>query len=602
MSSESQLLVEIERLQSDEVSSPLKKLELLTVFSDTSLANNWSNALLKINIEKLNLFVYTDNLAAAEAIWHETFELAKLVGNQEDLIRVELASLYFNYPFNGVASVGEKHPYLLKKAEKIESPQLLGDIYEALATSDHNQDSSSNAIKYLLKAYKYYSLSGDSNKLAGVLSSLGSLYVDLGNYEMAIEYFANSLEAVEKTGNQFSKSVILFNIGEAHQRAGEIELAKQSLDQAKAISSDLNDDIGVAWANSSLAEIAVMQGEFETALSFYKEAQDKFQVTGDDLMYFSAKVGEVEAYSKMNRISEALALIKQLEPLREKIGSMYSKERYQNILAETLFAAENYKDAYLALKVVLEERERLREIEQAEEVQKFRIQFDSELKESQNQALEIENKLNQERLAQQQQLQILWAVILFLGAFVLVIVIWLLFRQVQHRNRFRDMALLDDLTQAPNRRSILTHASMVFSDAVKSERQVTVCLIDLDHFKQINDTLGHDVGDYVLVAFAKACKESIRRQDRFGRYGGEEWLLLLHDISPLEIKNIFERIRKSINDVDIEGLSSDYTITFSMGCAQFNKSIDSDIKELIKRADAMLYHAKQSGRDQFLID
>ena len=599
--SEGQLDAFLQQIENDTVSSPLEKIATLEQVAVLASAEGWQNTFLKASIDRITLLVYVENLAEAKLAWPDIYRLAKQIGEQEDLIQLDLASLYFTHPFNGFTSVKEKHEQLLSVVENIESPQLLGDIYEALGTSEHTNYSSHDAIQYLQKAYEFYSMSGDSVRLSGVLSSLGSLYIDLGSYEMAIEYFSNSLEIADKSGNEFARSVILFNIGEAYYSDGEYELARANLVQAQAISENLGDDIGNAWAQSSLADIAVAQGEFETAISLFKKAQQKFQETGDNLMYFNALVGEVEAYLDMGKIDEAINLLSKAEPLLDRVNSSYSKHRYHSVLASVMFESKNYKQAYLALKQVLMERDRLDELEQKEQVQKFRIQFDSDLKESQNRSLEIENQYNLDRLKQQQEMQVLWAIILFLSAFVLMAVVWLLFRQVKHRNRFRDMALLDDLTQAPNRRAILTVANIAYRRAMKANSSLTVCLIDLDHFKKINDSLGHEVGDNVLVAFAKACDHSIRRQDSFGRYGGEEWLLLLMEVSPAEIQTVFERIKKTINETEIDGLPTDYYLSFSMGCAQFDKSKDSDIRALIKRADNMLYHAKQSGRDQFLI-
>ncbi len=591
----------LKKIENDTQTSPLDKIDRLEQIALFALSQDWQNAYLRASIERIALLVYVENLAEAERAWPEIHQLAKQIGKREDRIKLDLSSLYFNYPFNGVASIKEKHEQLLRVVNEIESPQLLGDIYEALGTSDHTNYSSYDAIQYLQKAYEFYSLSGDLVSLSGVLSSLGSLYVDLGNIEMAIEYFSNSLDIANKSGNDFSRSVILFNIGEAYYNGGDYKRAKASLLEAQAISQSIDDDIGIAWAQSSLADIAVAQGEFETAIALFKKAQQKFQQTGDNLMYFNALIGEVEAYLDTAKIDEAIKLLSKAEPLLESVNSSYSEQRYFSVLASAMFESKNYKQAYLALKEVLREQDRLDELEQKEQVQKYRIQFDSELKESQNRSLEIENQYNLARLKQQQEMQVLWAIILFLSAFVLITVVWLLLRQVKHRNRFRDMALLDDLTQAPNRRAILTVANIVFKRAIKNNSNVTVCLIDLDNFKRINDSLGHEVGDNVLIAFAKACDQSIRRQDSFGRYGGEEWLLLLKEVSPEEIKTVFERIKKIINETKIDGLPADYFLSFSMGCAQLDKSKDSDIRALIKRADNMLYHAKQGGRDQFLV-
>ncbi|GBL05082.1 hypothetical protein KUL10_24010 [Glaciecola sp. KUL10] len=601
LNNESQLVSILDEIENDTISSPLKKIETLENLIEVAKTNRWRSSLLQANIKRITLLVYTDNLAGAEKAWPQVHQLATQIGKQEDLIRLDLASLYFTYPFNGVETVKEKHKLLLQTAEDIESAQLLGDIYEALGTSNHLSYSPYDAIRYLQKAYEYYTISDDSISLGGVLSSLGSLYVDLGNYEMAIEYFSDSLQLAEETGNEFSRSVILFNIGEAHISNSEYELAKTSLLAARDISKNLNDDIGVAWAEASLADIAISLGEYNKAIAMFQAARQKFTETGDNLMYFNTLVGEVEAKLKIKNIPDAISLLEKAEAMLGNVNSSYSEQLFNSVMAEVMFESANYKQAYLALEKVIEERDRLDELEQQEQVQKFRIQFDSDLKESQNRTLAIENQYNLERLNQQREMQFLWAIILFLCAFVLLIVLWLLFKQVKHRNRFRDMALIDDLTQAPNRRAILTVAGRAFKRSLKDLEKTTVCLIDLDHFKQINDTLGHEVGDNVLVGFSKACDQSIRRHDHFGRYGGEEWLLLLRDVSATEIKNVFERIRKSVNEMEIKGLPEDYYLSFSMGCAEFDKSKDADIRALIKRADNMLYHAKQDGRDQFLI-
>lgn len=122
-------------------------------------------------------------------------------------------------------------------------------------------------------------------------------------------------------------------------------------------------------------------------------------------------------------------------------------------------------------------------------------------------------------------------------------------------------------------------------------------LLDIDHFKKVNDRLGHQVGDQVLTAVAHCIEEQVRSLDRVGRNGGEEFLVLLPDTELEEAAEVAERVRIAVSRLVIEGVPEDHPIHVSIGCAEY-RAEDDNLGELIRRADEAMYAAKLAGRNR----
>jgi diguanylate cyclase (GGDEF)-like protein len=127
-----------------------------------------------------------------------------------------------------------------------------------------------------------------------------------------------------------------------------------------------------------------------------------------------------------------------------------------------------------------------------------------------------------------------------------------------------------------------------------------LALIDIDHFKSINDQLGHSVGDEVLKAFAQAGMKALRGDDRLGRFGGEEFVLVMPNLEIEGATGVFERLREAVSHLKAPGWPDDRPLTFSMG-ATSARDADPDLDWIIKRADEALYRAKNEGRDRIAI-
>jgi len=162
--------------------------------------------------------------------------------------------------------------------------------------------------------------------------------------------------------------------------------------------------------------------------------------------------------------------------------------------------------------------------------------------------------------------------------------------------RIEELAELDELTGSFNRRSIMR---MLEEEIARSHRlnvPCTVALIDLDFFKRINDLYGHPTGDEVLRTFAITAFANIRSVDRFGRYGGEEFLLILPDTDETSAVQMLDRLRGIIAELDWSAFSSGMRVTISAGVAILRANEISDT--LLARADGALYASKARGRNR----
>ena len=167
----------------------------------------------------------------------------------------------------------------------------------------------------------------------------------------------------------------------------------------------------------------------------------------------------------------------------------------------------------------------------------------------------------------------------------------------QKVQKYEIKAYKDGLTHIFNRTFLEDKAKELFLKYKISKMPVGIIMLDVDNFKNINDTYGHDIGDLVLVNLANTIQNIIRKDDYFIRYGWEEFLLILEDSNILNTKNIAEKIRKSIESLEIEVNDTKIKFTISLGITEIYED-DESLYNAIKRADIHLYNAKKAGKNR----
>ncbi|MBN9421368.1 MAG: EAL domain-containing protein [Candidatus Accumulibacter sp.] len=170
--------------------------------------------------------------------------------------------------------------------------------------------------------------------------------------------------------------------------------------------------------------------------------------------------------------------------------------------------------------------------------------------------------------------------------------------------QIRNLAFYDPLTELPNRRLLMDRLGQALAASARSRRHGALMLLDLDRFKTLNDTLGHDVGDRLLIEVARRIQACVREGDTAARLGGDEFVVMLEDLSrdarraAAQAEAIAEKIREALGrPYALAGCASDYRSTSSIGVCQF-LAHEHGVESLLKQADIALYQAKDAGRNQ----
>jgi diguanylate cyclase (GGDEF)-like protein len=178
-------------------------------------------------------------------------------------------------------------------------------------------------------------------------------------------------------------------------------------------------------------------------------------------------------------------------------------------------------------------------------------------------------------------------------------------KELQEANaQLQELSLTDPLTQLSNRRGLEIHIQNLWELAKRNSVAISIIMCDIDHFKMVNDTYGHLVGDYVLMDIAKILKISLKRKaDFIARYGGEEFIIVLYDTDSDAAKELCITIQQNLKAFDGFAYSNAKleAVTLSFGIATAIPQESSQYEDLLKYSDVALYQAKEEGRDRFVI-
>jgi diguanylate cyclase (GGDEF)-like protein len=161
-----------------------------------------------------------------------------------------------------------------------------------------------------------------------------------------------------------------------------------------------------------------------------------------------------------------------------------------------------------------------------------------------------------------------------------------------------EIAARDSLTGAYTRREFMSLGTEAFSELGNSYRDISVLMLDIDHFKEINDQYGHSTGDKNLQAFVKILSHSLRVRDIIGRLGGEEFAIILVETDEATAFDIAERIRAQVEEVSKTGRDGVVPMTVSIGVEHVKQGFD--LEAVLNRVDKMLYEAKSTGRNKVM--
>ncbi len=437
---------------------------------------------------------------------------------------------------------------------------------------------------------------GIDHEVDALMLEIAIAYRRIGDWQQAERYFTRSVERMEDKQDWDRVITDLIQLGYLYDESGKPQKAKASFERAITVARAHDEPLSEASANIGLATAQVSLGEYDAALATLARAASGFEALqnhgGDDMLLLltgQALAGKGQHLEAMDRYAQA-------QPLIEKDGNQrylallyQARAASQEALGNAAQALADYK-RYSALQTSLQgkmrlEQSRLLEYEyeiRKREFENHRLRAEASTRKSQLQALE--------RVRQWQTLA------LSLGVLLVAVLGALALRQRKRTRRLRTLAMTDPLTDVASRRAIEKIAERALAEAAQLQAPVSVLLLDLDHFKTINDRYGHAAGDEVLRATTQAWQAQLRGRDRLGRIGGEEFAVVCMDANREQALAIAGRLLAATRALQLPGIDPALHVRTSIGIAQARPG--DTRASLFARADAALYRAKHEGRDR----
>ncbi|WP_445776357.1 diguanylate cyclase [Shewanella sp.] len=423
-----------------------------------------------------------------------------------------------------------------------------------LANSYRRFGDAKNALKYQLKLEQYYLQHKQPYAATQANIDIAYSLEELGQYQEAIKRFQTSHAFWLKENEPIAAANLLVHIGGNLIKLQRLAEAQKQLEQAaKHITS--NNDGSYGYLNLYLADTHYQQGNNELALAYAQKALDAF--TEND---------------NTRGLNQALMITSKI------YGSLAQWDNaYQSLLS--------YIDSHLELdKQTMSDRNT-----------EMQTRFNTDKIQSENEWLVQRDKDKEQQLQILQRNEQMQIIIIILVAIILVIVSVFAYKQLMRKKQFKVLALTDDLTKLSNRRDTYAQGQHFLKAAQQSAKPFSIISFDADHFKKVNDTLGHEIGDKVLVKLASICSSMMRETDVVGRVGGEEFLVLLPNIDKTKAIEIANRLIDTIANYDWSQLSPHLEQTISAGVASYSN--ETELSPLLLKADKALYSAKAAGRN-----
>jgi diguanylate cyclase (GGDEF)-like protein len=489
----------------------------------------------------------------------------------------------------------------LARGEAALRAQTQGSPAEACALTtlgllEHMNDRVDLASMHLTRAFRMSAGTQREPQRLAAGGALAVVLVALRDYTAALSLSRELIAAYEKLDSPYELSAAYYIEGFVLMELGDRKAAQTSLERTRALSESLHDTIGVAYADANLCENSIKLGATREARAYCDSAHRVFLAAelNEPQKLALANIAEIDMAEQ--KPHAALVLLdeifaqdgRDLPPFR--LADLYKlRGDARRAIGQDRAALDDYAK-YMKLFVASKEDERARD------AAAMRARFETDRAIERNDFLQRELASQRERL-DAQTARLRWMIAAALaGIGVIGLLTYLLFANKRQRSLLTRLAQEDELTGLPNRRFTLRRASRTFERLRATDAPYAIAILDLDHFKRINDTLGHAAGDYVLKAFARVGRESVRDTDILGRWGGEEFLILLPD-TPLDLAlTIVERVRAAAAQIAGGPLPPDFSVTLSAGLAT-NQTRAASLEQIIGFADAALYNAKRRGRN-----
>jgi diguanylate cyclase (GGDEF)-like protein len=463
-------------------------------------------------------------------------------------------------------------------------------------------DDLKRSLVLLNDAYNIARQTEDEELKGTVNTELGIVYLLLQQSDQSMVYQQQSYIHFKKAGMRLSAHNSLNNIAVTYVKQENYEQAITVFNTiiTESNKDTPNDSLFNAYSGMALAHLKKPDSNPDMAYQYLLMAKQYLQFTEKFDYQLDYYFNEAKILYKLERFDEVLISIGRIEKtlVNHQELSLIKRKAYVNIInlkADVFYKQGKFQQAYETKSRVIILTDTLYENEDDRSITQVRLKLEGEQADKKSKVLLNQNihhaeNLHHANLGNKEQ-----RFYLIISALVALAFAWVLVKLLQSQHKLKIASSIDALTGASNRRSLMIKAKKVFKLSKTKKLNMSILMIDIDYFKNINESLGHSVGDQVLADVAALCTNKLRKSDIFGRFCGEEFMICLPKTPMKSAIIIGDRIRASINDYTWQFSNLD-KVSVSIGVATLEA--ETDLISLVKKAEEQLYQAKTSGRNK----
>ncbi|MEN9627435.1 MAG: hypothetical protein RJA10_662 [Pseudomonadota bacterium] len=423
-------------------------------------------------------------------------------------------------------------------------------------------------------------------------SYLANHYRRVGDLDESLRLQVLLRDQAQARGATYDQSIHTYAVAQVQQALLQWSAAMDSYQAAAAASEKLDDRTGVSYAAFGVATALMRLNRPAEALAQADRAMALLDRADEPRQHANTAVTRAEALTALQRIAPARQALEDVAPTVRQLGDRPLLALWLLAQSQVMRAQGRWAEAYQALAEARGIEDDLHRQKLSEQAARMRMQFNRQRDADDLSALREINDQGQ-RLRQTQGV----ALVLFM--LLLAVLGTVAVRKVRQARRLHDLASTDELTGLANRRALTATAENALARSRRDRTPLAMLMVDVDHFKQINDTHGHAIGDEMLRHLARVLAASLREQDTLGRLGGEEFLAVLPSASLADARRVAERMCAAAAASPLPGPHGPVAVTVSIGVAGGD---EVSAAALIARADAALYQAKHAGRNTVAVE